>query len=406
MPGPLAGIKIVDLTTILMGPYATQILGDMGADVIKIESINGDPLRFANQGRNPGMSNLFLNNNRNKRSLTLNLKHAAGRTALFKLLQRCDAFVSNIRPPALARLGLSYSQVVAVNPQIVYVICFGFGQSGPYADRAAYDDLIQTMIGVPNLFERAYGDEPKFLPANFCDRVTGLNVVNAVTSALFYRERTGRGQSVEIPMFETMVQFLMSDHLGGYTFEPPMGSPGYTRIINPNRRPYATKDGYMAVLVYNDKQWAEFFCTIGRPDLIGEGIFNSMNSRGANILEVYGFVQEMLSQRTTQEWLDLFCDTDIPHAVVHSLEELFDDEHLKNIDFFREFEHPSEGRLRTTDIPSRWSESQPILQQTTPRLGEHSKEILQELGYKESEIRALVDAGTTSIVAESFRQNK
>ncbi|MEM7348279.1 MAG: CoA transferase, partial [Chloroflexota bacterium] len=246
--GPLSGITVIDLTTILMGPFATQHLGDMGADVIKIEPPGGDGIRYANQGRSPGMSNLFLNNNRNKRSLVLNLKHAAGKSVLEKLLKQGDVLVSNVRPQAMARLGLSYEDVVKINPRLIYVACFGFGQTGPYAERPAYDDLIQTMAGIPNLFERAYDDEPKFLPANFCDRVTGLNVVNAVTAALFYRERTGKGQSVEVPMYETMVQFLLSDHLGGYTFEPPTGSPGYARIINPNRRPYATKDGYLALL--------------------------------------------------------------------------------------------------------------------------------------------------------------
>ncbi|MEM7534489.1 MAG: CoA transferase [Chloroflexota bacterium] len=394
--GPLSGIKVIDLTSIVMGPFATQFLGDMGADVIKVEPPHGDVMRYANHSHSEGMSNIFMNSNRNKRSLVLNLKHEMGRDALLKLVAQGDVLVSNIRPQAMARLGLSYEDAAAVNPQIIYVACFGFGQDGPYAERTAYDDLIQTMSGVPNLFERAYGDAPKFLPANFCDRVTGLNVVNAVTAALFYRERTGKGQAIEVPMFETMVQFLMSDHLGGYTFEPPEGVPGYERIVNPNRRPYATKDGYIGLLVYNDKQWAEFLQMIDRPNLIGQGIFATMKTRGQNIVEVYGFVQDCFRQRTTAEWLDRLSKTDLPHAAVSTLEDVFADEHLQAINFFPEQDHPSEGRIRTTAIPSTWSESQPSLHRHTPLLGQDSREVLRELGYDEDKITALVDAGTTT----------
>ncbi|MEM7131463.1 MAG: CoA transferase [Chloroflexota bacterium] len=397
MPGPLQGIKVIDLTTVLMGPFATQHLGDMGADVIKIEPPAGDVIRYSNSGRNEGMSNLFLNNNRNKRSLVLDLKAVKGKEVIAKLIERSDVLVSNVRPQALSRLGLAYEDAAIINPRLVYVACFGFSQDGPYAERAAYDDLIQTMVGVPNLFQRAYDDEPKFLPSNFCDRVTGLNVVNAVTAALFYRERTGKGQSVEVPMFETMLQFLMSDHLGGFTFEPPEGPPGYARIVNPNRRPYATKDGHVALLVYNDKQWTEFLHLIGRSELIGQGIFASMATRGQNIVDVYGFVRECLGQRTTAEWLELLGNSDLPHAAVPTLEELFEDEHLQTINFFPEQQHPSEGHIRTTAIPSTWSESQPELHRSAPRLGQHSQEILTELGYSDEEIEQLDESDVTRV---------
>lgn len=397
MESPLTGIKIIDLTTVLMGPSATQILGDMGADVVKIEPLKGDVIRYSNHGRNHGMSNLFLNNNRNKRSLVLNLKEEQAKSILLQLVKTADVFVCNVRPQAMQRLGLTYEDLRKVNPQIIYVACFGFGQNGPHAERAAYDDLIQAMIGIPHLFARAYQQAPTFLPVNFCDRVTGLKAVNAVTTALFYRERTGKGQLVEIPMYETMVQFLMGDHLGGYTFDPPTGSPGYERIVNPNRIPYRTKDDYLAILVYNDKQWTQFLTLIGQPNLIGTGIFTSVKTRGAHIEEVYGFVKAKIAERTTSEWLQLLADSDIPHSKIITLEALFDEVHLKAIDFFKTVEHPSEGRIRTTNIASQWSESPLSIRLPAPRLGQHSLAILRELGYTKDQIVEMVKKGVTKV---------
>jgi len=399
MPGPLNGITIIDLTTVLMGPFATQHLGDMGANVLKIEPLKGDVIRYSNQGRNHGMSNLFLNNNRNKRSIVLDLKQQEGKAVLTKLIQSGDVLVSNVRPQAMNRLGLSYEAVKKMNAEIIYVSCFGFGQNGPYAKRAAYDDIIQTMVGVPHLFERAYDEPPKFLPSNFCDRVCGLTAVNAVTTALFYRERTGKGQLIEIPMYETMVQFLMGDHLGGYTFEPPQGTMGYARIVNPNRKPYKTKDGYLAMLVYNDKHWATFLTLIGRADLVNQGIFANVSTRGANIVEVYGFVREILLQDTTATWLQRLENSDIPHTIVPTLEDILENEHLQAINFFPEYEHPSEGKIRTTAIPSQWSVSQPSLRLPPPRLGQHSQAILVEYGYSNKDIEQMVEKGITLLDA-------
>ncbi|MBT8099983.1 MAG: CoA transferase [Gammaproteobacteria bacterium] len=400
MAGPLFGTKIIDLTTVLMGPYATQQLGDMGADVIKIESASGDVIRYASEGRSKGMSSLFLNNNRNKRSLVLDLKQQEGMNIMLQLLKRSDVFISNMRPGAMRRLGLSYEDVAAVNQRLIFVTCSGFGTGGPYEGRAAYDDIIQTMSGVPSLIARAYGEEPKFLPSNFCDRVTGLKVVSAVVAALLHRERTGKGQSVNVPMFETMVEFLMSDHLAGYTFVPPTDRTGYRRIVNPNRKPYRTKDGYLALLVYSDKQWAEFLSIVGKPELLKEETFASFASRSENVVEVYSFVRETLSQKTTAEWLDALKDSDLAHAPVKELEELFDDEHLKAIDFFPEHMHPSEGRIRTMAMPDQWSESQPEPRCHAPRLGEHSRDILLELGLSNDEIDVLADKKITAVEDE------
>ncbi|MGI9272775.1 MAG: CaiB/BaiF CoA transferase family protein [Woeseiaceae bacterium] len=391
MAGPLAGIKIVDLSNVLMGPFATQQLGDLGADIIKVEPHAGDLIRYASPGRSEGMSSLFLNNNRNKRSLVLDLKQADGQQLLLQLLSESDVLVSNMRPAAMQRLGLAYDDVAKVNEKIVYVMCTGFGAGGPYEGRPAYDDIIQTMSGVPSLISRAYDEEPMYLPSNFCDRVTGLKVVSAVLAALLHRERTGKGQSVDIPMFESMVEFVMSDHLAGHTFVPATDRTGYKRIVNPNRRPYRTKDGYLALLVYSDKQWVEFLQLVGKPELVEQEPFASMTSRSENIVEVYNFVKETLAGKTTAEWMEILKETDLAHAPVNELEDLLDDEHLKSVGFFEEITHPSEGQIRTTAIPGQWSDSQPEFREHVPRLGQHSKDILQELGLTDDQIQALVD---------------
>lgn len=389
MAGPLAEIKIIDLTTVLMGPYATQQLGDMGADIVKIESADGDVIRYASKGRSKGMSGLFLNNNRNKRSLVLDLKQKEGIKILLKLVGRSDVLISNMRPGAMRRLGLTYQEISQVNEKLVFVTCSGFGTGGPYEGRPAYDDIIQTMAGIPGLIARAYGEEPKFVPSNFCDRVTGLKVVSSVVAALFHRERSGKGQAVNIPMFETMVEFLMSDHLGGHTFVPPMERTGYKRIVNRNRRPYRTKDGYLALMLYSDKQWAEFLAIIGKPDLLKQEAFATFSSRSENVVEVYNFISETLVDRTTAEWIDVLSESDLAHAPVKELEDLFDDEHLQAVEFFPELTHPSEGRIRTTAIPDQWSDSQPEFQSHAPLLGQHSREILLELGLSTDEVQAL-----------------
>ena len=396
MPGPLTGVKILDLTTVLMGPFATQTLGDMGADIIKIESVEGDVLRHTSSRRNPGMGNLFLNCNRNKRSIVLNLKHADGRAALLKLVETADVLVCNVRPQAMARLKLGYEDLCAANPKIIHVGCFGFGQQGPYAARAAYDDLIQGMCGSADVLGRAFQTDPQFVPINYVDRVTGLNVANAILAALFHRERHGIGQAVEVPMFETMVHFVMGEHLGGATFVPQMGEMGYQRIMNPYRKPYATKDGFIATLVYNDKQWSQFLPLIGMADQVGKGMFANMNARSDNIAAVYKFVGEEFAKRTTAEWQALLATTDIPFAVANTLEDVLEDPHLKAVGFFREFDHPTEGRLRMPGIPQTWSKSQPDVRRHAPSLGEHSNEILREAGYDDAAIAAMRASGATA----------
>ena len=387
--GALSGIRILDLTTIVMGPYATQIMGDMGADVIKVEPPEGDALRYTSHSRHPGMGNLFMNCNRNKRSVALNLKSAEGREAFLKLAATCDVLLYNVRPQAMARLKLSYADVRAVNPNIVYVGGFGFGENGPYAGRAAFDDLIQAMVAVPDMVHRSGADAPRFVPVNFCDRVTGLCLVNTVLGALLYRLRFGAGQAVEVPMFETMAQFVMGEHLGGHTFVPPLAPPGYARILNPWRKPHPTKDGYMCILLHNDKQWRAFFEAIGKPELGADPLFSTMASRSAAIDRVYEWLGQEVAQRTTAQWLALLERVDVPYSPTRTIEELLDDPHLRAVGFFRTYEHPSEGCLVEAGLPGTWSASPLSIRRHAPRLGEHTREVLTEAGVADDVVNRL-----------------
>jgi len=400
MSGPLAGIRIIDLTTVILGPYATQILGDLGADVIKVEPRDGDNMRHSAPMRHAGMGHIFLHLNRNKRSIVLDLKQPAGRDAMLRLCASADVLIYNVRPQAMARLKLSYEDVRAVNPKIIYVGAFGFSQKGPYAAKPAYDDLIQGMVALPSVIQQAGGDRPRFVPSTVADRITGLNAVAAVTTALFHRERTGRGQAVEVTMFESLTQFVLGEHLGGKTFEPPLGPMGYPRLLAEHRNPYETKDGYLCLLVYNDKQWRSFFRIIGREEMFEKDPrFSSQANRSRHFAEGYAFVAEHIKTRTSAEWLSVLTAADIPVMPLNSLEDLLADPHLNETGFFSLVEHPSEGTLRSMAVPSQWSDSIPDAPRPAPRLGEHSAEVLREAGYVDTEINAMIAAGITNTQA-------
>jgi len=392
--GPLEGIRVLDLTTVVMGPYATQILGDFGAEVIKVEPLEGDVIRNAWPFRNPGMGTIFLNTNRNKRSIALDLKKDAARDACLALAKNSDVLVYNIRPQAMARLKISYEEVKKVNPQIIYVGCFGFSQRGPYAAKAAYDDMIQGAAGIPWLLKKQGASEPRYAPMIVADRSVGQQVASAVSAALYCREKTGRGQRVDVPMFEHLLQIVLGDHLGGYTFEPQHGEAGYVRILSPDRRPYETKDGYVCALIYNDKQWKAFFGVIGKPEMFFKEEFSTQETRSRNYDKAYAMVAEELKKRTSGQWVEAFERADIPVQRMNSLDDIVADPHLAAIGYLRTVEHPSEGTIKSLAVPSEWSESAPEYRRHAPRLGEHTREVLGEAGYSAEEIDRLIAGGS------------
>jgi len=396
--GPLDGVRVLDLTTVVMGPYATQILADFGADVVKVEPPEGDVMRHNAPMRSQGMGHIFLNANRNKRSIVLDLKQPAARTACLALAKAADVLVYNIRPQAMARLGLSYEEVKAVNPRLIYVGGFGYSQRGPYAAKAAYDDLIQGAAGLPWLAERAGAETPRYTPVIIADRSVGLHMANAVSAALYRREKTGVGQRVDVPMFESLLQSVLGEHLGGQTYDPPTAPPGYGRMLAKERRPYRTRDGHVCVLVYNDKQWQAFFRVIGRPELQQDPRYATQEARSRDFQGAYTLVAEEIAKRSTAEWMAALEGADIPVQKMNSLEDILDDPHLAAIGYFQGREHPTEGRIRTMAVPSEWSESAPEYRRHAPRLGEHTREVLREAGYADDAIERMIAEGAARAI--------
>lgn len=393
MPGPLHGIRVIDVTTVLLGPYATQILGDMGADVIKVEAPpTGDIARNMGTVRNPGMGGTYLNANRNKRSLALDLKQEAAQEALRRLIPTADVFVHNMRPQAIERLGFDYTAVSALKPDIVYVGAYGFGQDGPYRAKPAYDDAIQAASGLASLFKHQDG-QARYVPSTIADKLVGLTVSQAVAMALVHKERTGEGQFVEVPMLETMVAFNLVEHLNGCAYQPPIGTMGYQRVVTPARRPFPTKDGYVCILPYSDKQWLNFFTAVGRPELMEEPRFATYSARVHSVDDLYGFIADVTPEKTTAEWVKICEEAQIPSMPVVDIEALMDDEHLQAVGMFEKHHHPTEGETVLVRPPVKFAKSPASIRSHAPRFGEQSAEILRELGYDEATIAAMTAAG-------------
>jgi crotonobetainyl-CoA:carnitine CoA-transferase CaiB-like acyl-CoA transferase len=342
------------------------------------------------------MGALYLQLNRNKRSIVLDVKQASAREALLRLCEGADVFVHNNRLAAMRRLELTDEHVRTVNPRLVYVSLIGYGDNGPYAGKPAYDDLIQGICALPATAAQAGGQEPRYVPLTLTDRIVGINAAHAILAAILCRDRVGEGQSVELPMFETMAQFVLGDHLGGRAFDPPIGGPGYNRLMTANRRPYATRDGYVCALIYTDRHWKTFFQAVGRLDEYSANRrLSDHATRSLHYNEVYGIVADTLRSRTTAEWMALFERCDIPCAPMNDLDALIDDPHLAAVDFFQTLTHPTDGRIRYTGIPSRWNGTALKVTRHAPRLGEHSLAILKEAGMSAEDVGALLQSGAT-----------
>ncbi|WP_372785953.1 CaiB/BaiF CoA transferase family protein [Phenylobacterium sp.] len=389
--GPLAGIRILDLTSVVNGAYGTQILADQGADVIKLEDPGGnrggggDIMRWAGhvpEGCPRDMGPIFLTINRNKRSIVLDLKKESAKRAVRKLIASCDVFAASVRYEGLKRLGMGYEDVKAIKPDIIYVHAAGYGSDGPYAGEPAYDDLIQSASGMADVLPRTDGNPvPRILPTLVADKVSGLFMAQAVTAALLHKARTGEGQFVEVPMLECVTSFLLVEHLYDHTFEPPLGHFGYPRVVNPNRKPFKTRDGYIGLLPYTDKQWDQFFEAAGYGEAIAKDPrFADYFTRSKHITELYGLVEQAAATKTTQEWLDVLKPLSIPVVKTNRLDDLESDPHLAAVGLFERYDHPEMGGYKQMRPPVKFSKSPSNIRRHPPRLGQHTGEILAEIG--------------------------
>lgn len=391
--GPLAGIRVLDMTSVVVGPICTRTLADQGADVIKVEAPSGDLLRhMAGIGRNPAMSGKFINFNRNKRSLALDLRKASAQAAVRALAMQADVFVSNIRPSSLARLGLDAPGLCAANPRLIACSILGFGSSGPYAEAPAYDNVIQAAGGVSATFERSIG-EPRYVPMVMADHITGLIAAQSIGFALFRRTQTGLGEMIEVPMLENMASFVLTEHLGSATFDPPIGPSGDARLLSPDGKPLKTLDGYISLSANTDAQAFAFFRAIGRPELCEDPRFSTAFARTQNTPEYFALQIEAIAKKTSAEWLAIFREADVPAGPYNTIDGLLDDPHLKSTGFVYNEEHPSEGMIRRTRVANIFSGGMRDATLPAPRIGEHTRDILAEAGCDAATITAMFAEG-------------
>lgn len=395
MAGALDGIRILDLTSVVAGPYATQILGDMGADIIKIEGPAGDSTRTTGPARHDNMAAIFVGVNRSKRSVCLDLKRAEAREALWHLVDTADVLVHSIRPQKLDKLGFSAEAVRARNPRIIYVGMHGYGSGGPYAGRPAYDDVIQGQSGAADLMCSLTG-EPRYMPMIMADKTVGTVLTYSICAALFARERSGEGQFVEVPMFESMVAFNLLEHQYGSLFDPADTPPGYPRVLAPWRRPYKTLDGYCCMLAYTDAQWARFWEEVGAGGPAQDPRFASLPLRTENIALLYETAGQYMATRSTAQWLEVLEQLEIPHGPVNSLQDLYHDPHLQQRGFFESVEHPSEGALKLPGFPVTFSATPADTSRLAPRLGEHTEQVLRESGLSDEIIQTVLSANQST----------
>ena len=390
-PGPLAGVRILDLTGVVFGPLATQILGDMGAEIIKVEGLAGDGMRANGVSQRRGMSSIFLAVNRNKRSVALDLKTEQGRALLRRMIPSADIFVHNMRTQAIERLGFGYEEVRALHPSVIYCAATGFGQDGPHRDRPAFDDIIQSACGLTALNGIGHA-APDYVPSLIADKTAGLALATAMLGALVCKDRTGVGQYVEVPMFETLTSFVLAEHLGGLTFDGSTQPAGYQRILTGGRRPARTADGFIAMLPYTEKHWNAIFAFVDRSDLAAKYDMSDRHQRNARIAELYGDMHSITPSRTTAEWVACCEALDVPCTPIYALEELVDHPHLKAVDFFETVEHPTEGRIRRVRPTARFSETPLSVRSEAPTVGQHTDEVLAEFGLSADEIAGLRSA--------------
>lgn len=380
---PLKGIRVIDLTTVAMGPLASQWLGDFGADVIKVEAPSGDSTRQTGPSIEPGMAAMFLSTNRNKRSVVLDLKQRGDRETLARLIDGADVFMHNIRPQKLAKLGLEPDALTARNPRLVYAGLHGFGEAGPYGGRPAYDDIIQGLSGCADLMRRQTG-QPQYFPTITADKTTGLIAAMAILAALTGRASSGRGSIVEIPMFECMTGFNLVEHLYGRQFAPPRGEVGYPRVLSRHRRPYRTRDGHVCMLPYTDAHWRAFFAEAGAVEHATDPRFVTMAARTIHIDKLYELAADLIAQHTTSHWLAACERIAVPASPVLSLDELVDDPHLDAVGFFSTLNDAALGDVLMPGVPVLFDGQRPPVAMP-PRLGEHNREVLREYGLSETE---------------------